>query len=109
MTTEQLLAFYARLPWTIVSRTEDGRTVAHVAEMPDAIADGVTDEELRVALDEAIRESLRVRLHAGDPLPSPHGVAVVVDAKRPVVQRLTTSRWSIDPADFVASQEAAWA
>lgn len=106
--SETLLEVYARLPWTIISSVEDGHFVARVAEMPDAIADGATEAELRGALDEAIRESLAVRLDAGDPLPLPRGVELLPGEKRPVIQR-ASNKWSLDPAAVVAASEPAWA
>ena len=107
-TPDQILEVYAHLPWTIFTSAEDGHFVAYVTEMPDAIADGATEAELRVALDEAIRESLLVRLAAGDSLPLPHGVGISAEGNRPTILR-GTSNWSVSPAAVVAAAEPAWA
>ena len=96
-TPDQILEVYAHLPWTIFTSAEDGHFVAYV-----------TEAELRVALDEAIRESLLVRLAAGDSLPLPHGVGISAEGNRPTILR-GTSNWSVSPAAVVAAAEPAWA
>ncbi len=71
--TKQRIAELLRLPWTIRVEHDpvDGHMTARVAEIPDAIATGMTDKELSVDLWESLTASLLCRLEFGDPIPVP--------------------------------------
>ena len=77
-TDAQRLEALMELPWTIHVETDDtdGSYVAHVAEVPDAIATGATLRDLARDLYESLAASLEVRLHNDDAIPLPAGHTV---------------------------------
>ncbi len=75
-TTKQKLSYLMTLPWTVtVERSEEG-LVAHVGEIPDAIATGDDEHELARDLWESLWSSLSARLEYQDEIPLPTGANI---------------------------------
>jgi len=74
----QKLMFLLRLPWTVrVERDPVDQTlIAHVDEVPDAIADAPEERERVRELWDSLCASLIVRIDANDPLPVPSGTVL---------------------------------
>ena len=84
-TSQEKLAALMRLPWSIRVEQEagGGPLVAHVGELPDAVARGDSIKALGKHLWISLSESLARRLERGESIPLPPGRPLPWDGPLP--------------------------
>lgn len=74
LSNDEKVRLLLQLPWTIRREDTADGPVLRVAEFPDTIITGESDEELDQELWSGLRASIEARLYFGDAIPLPPGV-----------------------------------